>query len=171
MRVEGLYAGEDAVPEQRGDKRQGEVSVDHCRYAGQDLQGRLEPLPQASRCVLAEVDGREQPDRKRHGYGDKGRHQRAVDERQDTEIALRRRPLRRGQKLHRGDLQEEPQSLLEEHDDDPERSEDRQVRAGREQDLYDALPGLPGAAIALPGVRPGPRPFRLNRHRKPSETS
>src|SRR5918994_1259049 len=170
-RVERLYAREEAVPEERGNERQGEVSVDHRWHAGQNLERRLEPPPQTLRGVLAEVDSREQSYGKSYGYGYDGRHQRAVDERQDSEGALRRRPLRRGQKLHRGDLQEEPRGLLEEHDNEPERSEDRQVRAGREKGPYDALPRLPGAAIALPVVRPGPRPFRSNSQRKPSRIS
>src|SRR5918994_1849174 len=170
-RVEGLYAREEGVPEERGDERQGEVPVDHRWHAGQDLERRLEPPPQTLRGVLAEVDSREQPYGKSYRYRDDGRHQRAVDERQDSEVALWRRPPRRSQKLHGGDLQEKPRGLLEEHDDDPERSEDRQVRAGRENELYDTLPGLPGPAIALPGVRLGPRPFRSNSQRKPSETS
>src|SRR5215204_882102 len=80
-RVEGLYAREEAVPEERGDERQGEVSVDHRWHAGQDLERRLEPPPQTLRGVLAEVNSREQAYRKRYGYGDDGRHQRAVDER------------------------------------------------------------------------------------------
>src|SRR5829696_284724 len=146
-----------------------EASVVHRWHAGQDLQRRLEPPPQTLRGVLAEEDSREQSYGKRHGYGDDGRHQRTVDERQDSEIALRRRPPRRGQKLHRGDLQEEPRGLLEEHDNDPDRGKDRKVRAGREKGLYDALPGPPGTAIALPGFRPGSRPFGSNSQRKPSE--
>src|SRR5215208_1438565 len=170
-RVEGLYAGEQAIPEERCDERQGEVPVDHRWHTGQDLERRLEPPPQVPRGVLAEVDGREQAHGKRHGYGDDGRHQRAVDERQDTEFALRRRPLRRGQKLHRGDLQEEPRGLLEEHDHDPDRGEDRKVRAGHEQDLDDTLSELPAAAITLPDVSPGPRPLSPDRHGRPSETS
>src|SRR5919112_189467 len=80
-RVEGLYAREEAVPEERGYERQGEVSVDHRWHAGQDLERRLEPPPQTLRGVLAEVDSREQSYGKRYGYGDDGRHQRAVDER------------------------------------------------------------------------------------------
>src|SRR5215203_2858777 len=124
-RVEGLYAGEEGVSEEGGDERQGEVSVDHCWHAGQDLERRFEPPPQTLRGVLAEVDSREQSYGKRYGYGDDGRHKRAVDERQDSEVALRWRPLRRGQKLHRGDLQEKPRGLLEKYDNDPERSEDR----------------------------------------------
>src|SRR5215216_3051128 len=87
-RVEGLYAREEAVPEERGDERQGEVSVDHRWHTGQGLERRFEPSPQVPRSVLAEVDGREQSYGERHGYGDDGRHKRSVDERQDTEIAL-----------------------------------------------------------------------------------
>src|SRR5215213_5108565 len=153
-RVERLYTGKQAVPEERGDEREREVPVYHRRYAGQDLERRLEPLPQAPRGVLAEVDGREQAYRERHGHRDEGRHQRAVDQRQNPKLAPRRRPLSRGQKLHRRDLQEEPRGLLEEHDDDPDRREYGQVRAGREQELDDTLSELPGAAVALPDVSP-----------------
>src|SRR5215208_4551897 len=170
-RVEGLYAREEAVPEERGNERQREVSVDHRWHAGQDLQRWLEPPPQTLWGVLAEEDSREQSYGKRHGYSDDGRHQRAVDERQYSEVALRRRPPRRSQKLHRGHLQEEPRGLLAAHDDDADRREYGQVCAGREKDLYDALSGLPGTAVALPGSSPGPRPFRSDDQRKPSESS
>src|SRR3712207_9059541 len=59
-------------------------------------------------------------------------------------------PPCRGHELHDGDVEKEAQGLLEEDDDDPERGEDGQVRAGREQELYQPLPRLPGMAIALP---------------------
>src|SRR5829696_855485 len=80
-RVEGLYVREEAIPEERSDKRQGEVSVDYGWHAGQNLERRLEPPPQTVWGVLAEVDSREQSYGKRYDYGDDCRHQRTVDER------------------------------------------------------------------------------------------
>ena len=52
--------------QRRRDDGQGEEPVDDGGDAGQDLQDRLDHRPELSRCVLAEIDGGDQADRKGH---------------------------------------------------------------------------------------------------------
>src|SRR5215212_2292118 len=154
--------------QQRRHERQGEVTVDDGRDAGEDLESWLQPAPQACGGILAQEDGSEQPYGQRHGYRDGRRQERAADERQDAVVGLGPgeggRPLGRGQELDDGDFAEEPEGLEDQDQDDAEGRQDREVGAGREHELHDVLPEVSTAALPPhPGLRPHVS-SRLNRH-------
>ena len=91
--------------------------------------------------VLAEVDRREKAGRQRDDHRDRRRQQRAADERQHAEVLVgkERRPDRAEQELGNRHLAEERRRLEQQHQDDPDRDQNRRGRAEKQRALDDEL--------------------------------
>ena len=133
------------VLEQRSDEGEREVAEDHGRDPGQHLERRLEDAAGALIRVLAEVDGRSEPEGCTHENRDERDQHRSRHERQDAEarLAEERRPLGSREVVPQGYLAKELDRRDEERDDDADRRRHGHEGAKGEESFDDILAPAP----------------------------
>ena len=139
------------VLQERRDESQSEVAVDDGRYAGENLERRLQEGAGPAVRVLAQVDRGAEPERGAHERREEHDQERAPDERQHAELrfAEERRPLRAGEVVPDRDLAEELDRGQEERNDDPDGRCHRDEGAEGEDALDDVLAPAPSCRSKL----------------------